>query len=296
MLALLILDSWLHLPNLNPRAASWIYDRDDQDLTARIHEFDEMPSMGKSRALLTPEVEEKIDHLVLDTAEEEYLFSRRSLFCNSNLLDDIPKTDGFYSLYLPDHAKILRWIQDPDLPRIQGFLNFLSISHFSSWSSEKALSWNARKGFLPWVTIGQRAEFIKDAEIIRKIASLEFNPAEVVFVEGGEEKGNLPERDPSATITVRGFSNRRILIETKTEKPTMLVISQSYHANWKASVNDRKVPILKANGGFQAIRIPKGAASVHLFYQDQTFKSGMMLSIMTFCLVIVLLARGLRKI
>ncbi|HIG28910.1 MAG TPA: hypothetical protein EYQ50_14390 [Verrucomicrobiales bacterium] len=293
LLALLVLDSWFHLPNLNPRAASWIYDR---ELASQIHEFDEMPSIGKSRALLTPEVEERIDHLVIDSAEEEYLFSRKSLFCNSNLLDDIPKSDGFYSLYLPDHTKILGWIQSPTLSQIQGFLDFLSISHFSSWSSEKGLQWQERKNYLPWVTIGQRAENMTSAEIISKIASVDFDPTEVVFVEEEKTKEALPKRDPDATLTVKDFTNRRILIETKTGKPTMLVLSQSYHANWKALVNHKKTPILKVNGGFQAIRIPEGTASVQLVYQDLTFKSGMMISIMTLCLAFVFLARDFRII
>jgi uncharacterized membrane protein YfhO len=75
----------------------------------------------------------------------------------------------------------------------------------------------------------------------------------------------------------------------ETENPTVVVIAQSYHPNWRATVDGQLTELLKANHAFQAIRVSAGRHRVVLRYRDRMFQAGCVVSLMA--LVVVGFAR-----
>jgi len=59
------------------------------------------------------------------------------------------------------------------------------------------------------------------------------------------------------------------------------VLSQAFYHFWNARLGETLAPILRANHGFQAIQIPRGASHVTLTYEDTRFRSGAIISFLT---------------
>jgi uncharacterized membrane protein YfhO len=57
-----------------------------------------------------------------------------------------------------------------------------------------------------------------------------------------------------------------------------LVISQSFYHPWRAFVDDRPSPLLRANYAFQAVQVSGGRHHVRLVYQDRAFFVGNIVS------------------
>lgn len=54
--------------------------------------------------------------------------------------------------------------------------------------------------------------------------------------------------------------------------PCWLGISQAWSPSWRAWVNGRPVPLLRANGPFCALRVPGGQSKIYLAYAPQTWR------------------------
>jgi uncharacterized membrane protein YfhO len=70
-----------------------------------------------------------------------------------------------------------------------------------------------------------------------------------------------------------------------------VVVAQTYYHNWKAEVDGVSVPLLRANAAFQAVQMPAGKHTIHLFYQDRAFEIGAAISVCMWanCFVTLLL-------
>jgi uncharacterized membrane protein YfhO len=72
-------------------------------------------------------------------------------------------------------------------------------------------------------------------------------------------------------------NNIEISVDSKTN--ALLFLTDNYALGWKASVDDRNVPILRANYTFRAIGIDAGKHSVRFWYDPWSFKVGIYLAI-----------------
>ena len=59
----------------------------------------------------------------------------------------------------------------------------------------------------------------------------------------------------------------------------LVVLSQSFYHHWHAFVDDREVPLLRANLAFQAFQIPAGNHRVKLAFKDPQLFWGALLSL-----------------
>ena len=57
-----------------------------------------------------------------------------------------------------------------------------------------------------------------------------------------------------------------------------MVLAQTYHRGWQASVDNRPVPLWRANVAFQALETPSGVHQVKLVYRDPNFRLGLIVS------------------
>ena len=56
--------------------------------------------------------------------------------------------------------------------------------------------------------------------------------------------------------------------------PGYVVFTQNDYPGWKATVNGRSVPVLRANSTFQAIRVPSGTSTVKFSFDSETVRLG----------------------
>jgi hypothetical protein len=170
-------------------------------------------------------------------------------------------------------------IYDTSKEPLSPLYDFLGISQITA--PGKLFEWESRTNYLPWATAGQQPSFVADTTAIRAISDANFNPRRAVYLPL-EAKSFIHVVEPTrASIISSRFSAHRIEIVVEADQPSLLVVAQSYHPWWRASVDDKSSRLWQANYAFQALEIPEGRHRVTLAYRDRSFFLGTTVSIAT---------------
>lgn len=120
-----------------------------------------------------------------------------------------------------------------------------------------------------------------DDEFLKLLNSPQFDPRLGVIL--SEEPGLTlagSEDGPSAVKFIH-YSPNRLILEVELEDEGILVLSERYYPGWYASVDGRKVRILRANMIFRAIPLSEGRHRVEMVYAPLSFKLGLGISVAT---------------
>jgi hypothetical protein len=264
------LDALTHAPRQNPTVPPAVYE-------PGLVRLSPAPRLGVCRAMISPAALLRLRVSSVTSELNDYLGSRLALRSDCNLLDSIPKIDGFFSLYLREPNRIcdlLYFSSRSNSP--SALLDFLSVAHVTA--PGKLFDWQVRAGYLPFVTAGQQPVFADEYETLNAILSPEFAPSKDVYLPF-EWKSSVTAK-PSSTRVLRSFfSAHREEIDVEASSESLAVISQAYYHCWRAYVDDRRTRILRANCGFQAVEVPAGRHRIRLRYSDPLFDFGLGLSV-----------------
>ena len=134
-----------------------------------------VPQPGQARAMMPVPVHDRLIFMYLPDPAENYINSRFALLLNCNLLDDIPKCDGFFPLYPWANPVLLYNATNEPL------LDFLGVSQITTLKSNR-LSWTLRPNVMPLLTGGQRPLFAGNEMTLQLLARTNFNPRQEVFL------------------------------------------------------------------------------------------------------------------
>jgi len=93
----------------------------------------------------------------------------------------------------------------------------------------------------------------------------------------GKARWTLMERYPGLT-RVRFYS----------EEPRLAVLGSSFHTGWKARIDGRDVPILRANYLFQAAEVPAGLHTITFEFKPDSFSRGARISLISSAVFLIL--------
>ena len=127
-------------------------------------------------------------------------------------------------------------------------------------------------------------------EMQRTLLSKDFDPAREAIL----EKGITRTREHENTRTKNQVEwvkdeDQEIEIEVETKSDGFLVLADSYYPGWKAFVNGKETEILAANLNQRAIQIEQGSHQVKFIYQPESFKTGAIISGITFIIIIIII-------
>jgi len=143
LLLLMGADICTHTPRLNPTAAVQAYDELSPPMSS-------LPRLGQSRAMLSREAQAWMNHLANPSAFDLYLGQRTELFNDCNLLELIPKVDGFYPMYLSRQSRLAEWLDSQDYhPQLAAFLGVSQLA-----SPGQLFHWETQTNFMPMASIG----------------------------------------------------------------------------------------------------------------------------------------------
>jgi hypothetical protein len=274
----LILIAWLdvstHEPSQNPTVSPNTYT---SGLARQKLAMDPQPELGGSRAMVSPKAYLDFINLALLDPQKNFLVKRLGYCANCNLLDTVPKVDGFFSLDTIENNNVISLLYGTtnDYPRLDDFLGVSEIT-----ATNEIYDWQSRTTFLPLVTAGQQPVFLDDAGTLQALTGKNFDGAKVVFLPP-EAKGLVPVTNQTeAQVISFKMGTQSVEAEVEAAAPALVVISQSFYHDWRASVDGAGTPLLRANYGFQALQIPAGRHSVRIVYKDRAFALGAVLSIM----------------
>ena len=98
---------------------------------------------------------------------------------------------------------------------------------------------------------------------------------------------NVLSKLEPAVITL--YRNNEVVLKGTVNKPSLLVLTDNWQANWKAFVNDTPTDIILVNGTFRGVQIPTGQYEVRFHYQPRTLNLALLTSGITIFLIIYLL-------
>jgi hypothetical protein len=277
---LLILVAWTdvftHQPTQNPTVPHWVYkpglSREKLALTPQ-------PELGGSRVMISPLAAYQFVTFASKDPKENFITKRLGYCADCNLLDSVPKVDGFVSLTPRESDQVLSLFYtttNASYPRLEAFLG---VSHYTA--PDEIFRWQARTNFLPLATAGQKPVFLADSNVLSALTSNSFDGKTTVFLPP-EEKGFVTVTNfTHAKVLGSRFGNDTADIEAEAAEPSLIVIAQTWYHNWAAEVDGEPARLLRANVAFQAVQIPAGRHRIRLEYHDRAFQLGVAIALAT---------------
>ena len=96
-----------------------------------------------------------------------------------------------------------------------------------------------------------------------------------------------PSAPAKATVHVTPVGPNGYALSVAADRPGWLVVANSYDRGWRATVNGRGRPLVRANFAFMAIALPAGQSEVELRYRPPAFTVGLWLTLLT-CITLLL--------
>ncbi len=273
----LILVAWLdvftHEPKQNPTVSPSVFE---ENLARADLRMNPQPELGQSRAMLSPQAALDLTRFAVSDPKNNFLAKRVGFCANVNLLDGVPKVDGFFSLTPREFDGLLSLIYNATNGNWQSLENFLGVSQTTA--PDSFLRWQARTNFLPLVTAGQRPVFLDDTNTAWAFGRNDFDPANMVFLPPDEKSFVTVSNQTAASVLKFAFGDNTVDAEVEAAQPSLVVVAQTFYHNWRAEIDGQPAKLLRANVAFQAVQVPAGAHKIHLFYRDGAFAIGAAIS------------------
>ncbi len=288
------LDVLTHEPNQNPSVPLWVYS---PGMARAKLELQPSPSLGGSRLMLSPVTALGFIHSAISDPQNNFLAKRLGFCADVNLLDAMPKVDGFFSLTPRESDDLITSLyysaQDASYPNLNAFMGVSQIT-----STNQSFEWLARTNFLPLITAGQQPVFLDAANTLSALTQSNFDGSQIVFLPPETKSLVTVSNQTSAKIFNPKFGNQTVNFEVQANEPSLAVVAQTYYHNWRAYVDGQPTPLLRANHAFQAVQVAKGTHQVRLAYEDRAFEIGAVISGVAWlgCLSALLILRRRQKL
>lgn len=289
-LALIAADGLTHLKNQNPTLDAKLFapnlGREATGIALR---------PGDGRLMISPDAERTLLHIGATNWAQEFALKRRAFWSNLNALDGVPKVNGSSTLRIREQDELQSWIYASNAAPSEALLNFLGVGNVLTGMTN--LAGVSRPSSLPFITAGQRPLFGEKREssaTLQLLFSGLFDPRGQVHLPA-EYRSKVAVTGPSlASLREQSWSANRVECEVTADVPALVAIAQTFYHPWKAYVDDKPVPLLRANHAFQALEVPAGTHRVRLAYEDRKFRIGCLISLAALAVCGVMWRRGKR--
>jgi hypothetical protein len=290
LMLLIWIDLRTHEPNQNPTVAPGVYE---PGMVRSNTTWNPPPGLAVSRVMVSRLARYGFGGLNTPDAKDNYLARRLGFCANCNLLDEIPKVDGFFPL-CPRELFLIHSLlyasEKEDFPRLR---DFLSVSQVTA--PREFNEWSARPTFLPMVTAGQKPVFLEENEIRRQFVEDSFDAAKTVLLEPEARSFLSVSNQTAARVVSSRMSTRELQAQVESSESSVVVVSQTYYHWWRAYVDGSPAPLLRANFAFQAVPVPAGKHLIRLAYEDRGFRAGAAISVVALLTCLGVWAYSRRK-
>jgi hypothetical protein len=173
----------------------------------------------------------------------------------------------------------------PDTIRFQPVLDLLDVRYAIFRGNPPPRVHPAFQGDDYWVLINSNAlprPFVPKSvqtvsavdDILDKMTSPRFNPAEVAYVES-------PVALPAScrgTVQITNEIPTRILISAQMETPGLIVLADNWDKGWRAYWNGRPVPVLRTDYAVRGVVVPAGNGTLEFIYRPASLILGLWLA------------------
>lgn len=252
-----------------------------------------------------------------------YSAIRRSLAPNSNIEWEVPAVHGHGALFLKRFDNLWKilsanlWSQEErnesvitplgrrllNLQNTQYLLTFFTVKTpgfvplFESRYTEGLPTFRmyGNMNSLPRAIVVSKARYAKTGEeALRILLKNDFDPSRSVLLE--EKESFSPGMAGKWRAEIKEETPHHLTLSVSSEKEGFLVLSDTFYPGWKAALDGKETPILRANYAFRAIRLPAGNHEVVFQYEPFSYKLGCWVSSLTLAGIVVFLGTWLFRI
>jgi hypothetical protein len=244
------------------------------------------PQLGVARAQVSASAGAVLKQMALSDVTADYVGRRYGLLANCNLLDNVPKCDGFFPLYVSSYAALFYNFYRDDQPA-DGLLDFLGVSEKLD-TLDGHMDWRPRTTFLPLLTAGQLPHFADGLDALQRLTNADFNPRHEVVLPAVARPFITVSNAAGIRLGPVAYADQKIEAQLDAPAPTLVVAAQTYYPEWRPYVDGQPVRLWPANYAFQAFEVPAGSHQIKLVYEDRQFRLGLAISLATliFCVVL----------
>ena len=95
---------------------------------------------------------------------------------------------------------------------------------------------------------------------------------------------NLSSSAGKAKINLKSFSYGKMIFDYDSKHEEFLVIADAWHPFWKAKIEDKNIPVVRANEAFKGVRLPSGQHELMLYFDTSPYKPGIYISLVSWIL------------
>jgi hypothetical protein len=126
--------------------------------------------------------------------------------------------------------------------------------------------------------------------IPQKLLSQDFDLRNVLIL---EKPAPISAQFGQGTAEITKYEPLEVVVETKSDQPKLLFLSDNFYPGWKATVDGDDTPVMRANYTFRAVPLTPGEHEVRFYFDPWTFKFGIIVSALSFAMLLLYL-RGRR--
>ncbi len=151
--------------------------------------------------------------------------------------------------------------------------------------------------FLPRAWFVERLVAQPSADVLRTIREgkfadgAPFDPARIALAATEDlcgRENDLPAIGAAgAEVNITRYEPLRIELQTRNEKPGLLVLSEIYYRGWEAKVDGKRVPVERVNHTLRGIAVPAGDHQIEFFFRAPSFWLGAKYSLLGILLLII---------
>lgn len=228
---------------------------------------------------------------------EPYLYFKNGLAPNLNLLFNKPNINAFYALP-PLRQKYFQELTNLAL------LNASSVEYIISTDVLELKNWGLIKKVtpelenlpsyfiyqnqqsLPRFRLSTKVEVAKTLKELQQLIDRDdFSFQNTVILEQDIREDFSPLEFQE--ISILHDENQKIILQTKTDKKSILVIADSFYPGWEAKIDGQKTKIMPANLNQRALILSPGEHLIELKYVPRTFYQGVFISLASLVLYLL---------
>jgi hypothetical protein len=152
---------------------------------------------------------------------------------------------------------------------------------------------------IPYAYIVNQAVIKPVDEVLTFMKSAEFDPQGMVVFEPQykyELYSSTENGASEGSIKILKYQNESIRLSVSTSKPGYLILSEIHYPGWGATVDGKKVKVLRGNYIFRVIPLGEGEHEIFLYFVSWPFRIGACISLLSLIGSIwFILKRGKKK-
>ncbi|MDO8657685.1 MAG: YfhO family protein, partial [Candidatus Levybacteria bacterium] len=129
-----------------------------------------------------------------------------------------------------------------------------------------------------------------DKLILKKLFDASFDPKTSVIL---EKPLLTPSNNDAANgkVEIINYQENEVTLNTKNNNNAILILTDNFYPGWKGYVDGKETKIYRANYTFRAIEVPSGKHLIRFSYAPESFKIGVILSLISITLYIMIIIR-----